>query len=440
MTALHKYKVCEKHFHSGKPAYLYNTTDPDWLPTLRLGHKEHGSVVTRSLDPSVDRWKRAQEREKWKRIEELLPALVTEEIQSIVGEEIRLVAVEQIETAMQYFKPANHYECSTKIEAAQMELAKCKVDTVALTAEINKLTFTEECLVDDDFVKVHTGLPNAKVVKAVFEHVAKSLPSDGVTKLSPFQEFMCVLLKLKMNSSLEYLAYRFRISPSTVSRIFLKWLKQMNLRLSNLIMWPERDDLRKTMPTCFQETFGKKVAIIIDCFEIFLDRPSNLQARASTWSNYKHHNTVKVLIGITPQGVVSFVSNCWGGRVSDKYLTDNCGLLSKLLPGDIILADRGFDIAESVGLKQASLHISAFTRGKQQLSALEIEDTRNIANVQIHVERVIGCVRQKYTILQSTLSINFVTKRAHEEVPIIDYIVRVCCALNNLCDSVVPFE
>ena len=94
-------------------------------------------------------------------------------------------------------------------------------------------------------------MPNVKVVKAVFEHVANSLPSDGVTKLSPFQEFMCVLLKLKMNSSLEYLAYHFKISPSTVSRIFLKWLKQMNLRLSNLIMWPDRDDLRKMMPACF---------------------------------------------------------------------------------------------------------------------------------------------------------------------------------------------
>ena len=123
MTALHKYKVCEKHFHSSKLAYLYNTTYPDWLPTLLLGHKEHGSIVTRSLDPSVDRWKRAQEREKWKRVEELLPALVTEEIQSIVGEEIKLVAVEQIETVIQYFKPANHHECSTKIEAVQMELA-----------------------------------------------------------------------------------------------------------------------------------------------------------------------------------------------------------------------------------------------------------------------------------------------------------------------------
>ena len=67
---LHKYKVCEKHFHSGKPAYLHSTTDPNWLPTLLLARKEHRSTsITKSLDPSVadaqvDRWKRAQENEK----------------------------------------------------------------------------------------------------------------------------------------------------------------------------------------------------------------------------------------------------------------------------------------------------------------------------------------------------------------------------------------
>ena len=77
------------------------------------------------------------------------------------------------------------------------------MDNAALAAEINKLTFTEECLVDDDFVKVHNGLPNAKLVKAVFKHVSKTLPlpSDGAKKLSPFQEFMCTLLKLRMNTA-----------------------------------------------------------------------------------------------------------------------------------------------------------------------------------------------------------------------------------------------
>ena len=61
-------------------------------------------------------------------------------------------------------------------------------------------------------------------------------------------------------------------------------------------------------------------------------------ARAQTYSNYKNHNTVKILVGITPQGSISFASNAWGGRTSDKFLTDNCGILKKLLPGDLVMA------------------------------------------------------------------------------------------------------
>ena len=192
------------------------------------------------------------------------------------------------------------------------------------------------------------------------------------------------------------------------------------------------------MPDCFRTAFGDKVAVVIDCFEVFIERPSNLLARACTWSSYKHHNTAKLLIGITPQGVVSFISDAWGGRVSDKYLTEHCGILNNLVPDDVVLADCGFDISDSVGILQAKLHIPAFTRGKSQLSALEVEETRSIANVRIHVERVIGLVRQKYTILGGTLPISFIIKRVGEDSPLIDKIVRVCCALCNVCNSVVP--
>lgn len=86
-------------------------------------------------------------------------------------------------------------------------------------------------------------------------------------------------------------------------------------------------------------------------------------ARAHTFSSHKHHNTIKVLIGITPQGSISFVSEAWGGRTSDKYLTENCGILNKLEPGDIVMADRGFTITDSLALKQSELVIPAFTRG-----------------------------------------------------------------------------
>ena len=141
----------------------------------------------------------------------------------------------------------------------------------------------------------------------------------------------------------------------------------LDVRLAPLINWPEREDLWRTMPQCFKYSFGNKTTVIIDCFEVFINRPSNLLARAQTWSSYKHHNTVKVLIGITPQGTISYVSQAWGGRTSDKFLTENCGILNKLLPGDLVLADRGFTIAESVMFQQAQLAIPVFTKGKDQL-------------------------------------------------------------------------
>ena len=123
----------------------------------------------------------------------------------------------------------------------------------------------------------------------------------------------------------------------------------------------------------------------------------NLLARAQTYSSYKHHITVKYLIGITPQGTVSFISDGWGERVIRKYLTENCGLLNHLIPGDTVLADWGFDIQDSVGICCARVAIPAFIKGKKQLTGIDVEQTRHIANVHIHVERVIGFICQKYT-------------------------------------------
>ena len=80
------------------------------------------------------------------------------------------------------------------------------------------------------------------------------------------------------------------------------------------------------------------------------------------------------------------LSCAWGGRVSDKDLTVNCGFLSKLLPGDVVLADRGFNIEEDVARMQVSFKIPAFTHGCTQLSPQEIEKTRHLANVRIHIE------------------------------------------------------
>ena len=227
----------------------------------------------------------------------------------------------------------------------------------------------KEFFKSEEKVRFYTGLPSFEVLMVVLEHVSPFV-TRRTQSLDRFQEMVMVLMKLRLNVPFQDLAYRFMVSLSTVSRIFSSWMPVMDTRLSSLVSWPEREQLWKTMPMCFQHAFGKKVTIIIDCFEVFIERPTNLLARAQTFSSYKHHNTIKILIGITPQGTISFVSETWGGRTSDKYLTENCGFLDHLLPGDMVMADRGFTITESVGLKQAKLIIPAFTKGKSQLDLL----------------------------------------------------------------------
>ena len=71
------------------------------------------------------------------------------------------------------------------------------------------------------------------------------------------------------------LAYTFIILLRV--SFYLMFFKWINGRLKHLIFWPNHDALMKTMPTCFEEPSGKKVAVIIDRFEAFLERPSNLQ-------------------------------------------------------------------------------------------------------------------------------------------------------------------
>jgi len=415
--------------------------DVDWAPCKNLGHKK---VDVSTLQAASDRATRTKKRRQ--RIEE---AVATEAVATSSTEnespieQLSRNSESQMEQDNAVFATTD-METQTCVDCNEVLSRSISVQTCApQTCDVGVQTddchfFHEKNFLNDD-AKVHyyTGLPKCALFLSTFEFVMKPF-CHGEKRDFYWRSFIIVFLKLRLNLGMQDIAYRLDISLASVSRLFHATLDVMMIRLAWLIKWPEREELWKTMPNCFRAHYGTKVVAIVDCYEIKIETPSNLVAKSATWSQYKHSNTAKVFIAMCPQGVTTFVSCAWGGRVSDKHLTVNSGFLSKLLPGDIVLADRGFDIDEDVARMQATLQIPAFTRGCAQLSPKDIEKTRQLANVRIHIERVIGATRQKFSILSSCIPIDFVKPKVPGQRATIDKIITICSALHNLCKSVVP--
>ena len=102
--------------------------------------------------------------------------------------------------------------------------------------------------------------------------------------------------------------------------------------------------------------------IVIDCTEVFIEKPTSPYAQRATWSEYKGLNTIKALVGITPSGYFSFLSNFWTGSSSDRKITQECGLIDLLEEGDSVMADRRFNVRDILTKKKVYLNIPPFQK------------------------------------------------------------------------------
>lgn len=312
-----------------------------------------------------------------------------------------------------------------KIEDLEKKIENSPYGLMDVTSNINKW-------------KYYTGFEYNIVHLVIFKNIEEYISVTSTTALSAFNQLILTLIKLRLDSHFKDLAYHFKISPSTASNYFENIIHIIYRRFQSLIYWPERSLLRKNVPACFKEVFHEKTTVIVDCFEIFMEKPPVMVTQQQCWSNYKHHHTVKFLIGITPQGLICFISNAWGGRASDKQIVENTKFLKHISPGDIVLADRGFLIKESLAVLQAKLLIPAFTKGKDQLHPIDLEETRQLAHVRIHIERVIGVIKNKFNILNGTIPISMLKKNDGDgEHNLLDKIVISCCALVNLSPPII---
>ena len=99
-----------------------------------------------------------------------------------------------------------------------------------------------------------------------------------------------------------------------------------------------------------------------------------LLSQACTFSaKCKNKNTVKVLVGITPSGVISLVSKCYEGSIPDRKLVEFSVLLEKLEPGDEIMADKGFQIQDLLAPLGVQLNVPPFLGGNAQMEASNVK-------------------------------------------------------------------
>lgn len=238
-------------------------------------------------------------------------------------------------------------------------------------------------------------------------------------------EVYMTLKKIRLNLPFSVLADDFGTSKTTVSMTIQKCLPKMAQFFEPFIQWKSLSDVQKCLPIPFRARY-KKVQCIIDCFEISIQKPSNPVLQSLSWSEYKKGNTMKYLVACTPDGLISFVSNGFGGRTSDKMIVEESGFLDLLEDGAHIMADRGFKHLDEILLTKNNFMVRPpSVSSKEKSSKEEVKTAKKIASLRIHVERVIARIRE-FDILKPHACVNL------NLVKSLDDIVVIACGVINI--------
>lgn len=434
-------RICSVHFEDGEN-----------IPCLNLGHSSSGSAKKRK--PPTARTPEPTKSKKTKQLfdTEDMVSEVTEQDQDLFHSDgdssETMSAVDCVLCDDLMGKLADREDTIKALKRTlrhkERELQKCKRQICRLKFQPStKLTY-KSIRDDEDKVHFYTGLPkhSAAVFDALHSLVAplvkrlwrgNRVVSTKYAKKSPCKrkgperklcsqdELLLLLMRLRLGLMNKDVSYRLGISPSLASEIFTSWLKAMHTALKHLVHRPSKEAIYATRPARFSAY--PDLRDIIDCSEIFIESPKDLHLQALCWSDYKHHSTIKFLISVTPTGMISFVSNLFCGRASDKAVTRLSGFLDTLEPYDQVMADKGFLIYDELATRLCSLAIPPGKRGNAQMTPAQVAKNKKIANARIIVEQVIRklkCFKMLKYIMPITL------------VPHADNILTVCAGLCNL--------
>ena len=207
-------------------------------------------------------------------------------------------------------------------------------------------------------------------------------------KLHSKHEFFLTLTRLRLGLLLNDLSGRFAISAALCSQVFLCWIGATAKVLKPMVFQSDQGVLNVTAPNRFSGI--RNIHSIIDCSELFIETPQAHDLQASTWSTYKHHNTLKYLVAVAPNSSIVYVSKAYTGRISDKEITVPTGYLDTIPPYLALMCDKGFNISDECLARHITLYVPPDKRGMSQMGNEEVSKTNRIAKLRILVEQVIS--------------------------------------------------
>ncbi|KAK8760709.1 hypothetical protein V5799_028023 [Amblyomma americanum] len=258
-----------------------------------------------------------------------------------------------------------------------------QVDTLSAPQRKRKVV---ELLTTDVAVRVFTGVKSKSAPLAISEEVA--LVDEMTTDIPVYERVVLVLVRLKTCLSLNCLATLFCTSKTTVQRHFYGTLRSLAAILKAAIPWPSKNEIMLNMPHCFAQF--QEVRVVLDCTEVQVEKSHCQSYRILTYSYYKGTYTAKALVGVSPAGLITFISNGFGGRASDKACVLKSNVLDKLKSfEDDVMVDKGFCIDDMCAKRGLGVVQPPFLRSEEQFSAEDATKTVHIARTRVHVERAI---------------------------------------------------
>ena len=322
-------------------------------------------------------------------------------------------------------EPANEVPTAQIVLEAELDLAHRELKRHK-EADQYKTSHYSVSTLSPEVIRMETGLPTKEVFDIVHLHALRFKDSINyfygwkVESILFEDQIFITLMKLRQNYTNLHLAQLFCCSDSTISNIVSTFIHVLHSILFVDIMTtiPSRNKNKLNAPSSFSDYSSCR--IVIDCTDIEIAVPSLMSKQNETYSSYRGMNSFKVIVGVAPNAVITYVSNLYPGSMSDKAIVQQSGLLKHFHPGDLILADKGFLIQDIVS-HDVYVNIPPFLNNGK-FTESEAKATKSIARCRIHVER--ANARLKDFKILSFIPSYF---RCH-----VDILFQLCAALVNL--------